>query len=30
MTGARQLRHGDWGGLCSVRDLRLAAVSVPA
>jgi len=29
-TGARKLRHGDWGGLCTVRDLRLAAVSVPA
>jgi len=28
-TGARRLRHGDWGGLCTVRDLRLAAVSVP-
>lgn len=29
-TGARKLRYGDWGGLCTVRDLRLAAISVPA
>lgn len=28
--GARKLRHGDWGGLCVLRDLRLAAVTVPS
>ena len=27
-TGARQMRRGEWGGLCTMRDLRLAPVSV--
>ena len=25
-TGARQMRFGDWGGLCTLRDLRLRPV----
>lgn len=29
-SGARAMRSGDWGGLCTMRDLRLEAVSVPA
>lgn len=29
-SGARAMRCGDWGGLCTMRDLRLEAVSVPA
>ena len=24
--GARKLRHGEWGGLCSARDLRQDAI----
>lgn len=28
-TGAREMRKGDWGGLCTMRDLRLEVVSVP-
>jgi hypothetical protein len=28
-TGARQMRYGDWGGLCTMRDLRLEPVSLP-
>lgn len=28
-TGARRMRHGDWGGLCTMRDLRLDVV-IPA
>jgi putative transposase len=28
-TGARAMRHGDWGGLCTMRDLRLKVVTVP-
>ena len=27
-TGARPLRHGEWGELCSMRDLRLTPVAV--
>jgi REP element-mobilizing transposase RayT len=27
--GARALRHGEWGGLCALRDLRLSVVTVP-
>ena len=26
-SGARPMRFGDWGGLCTLRDLRLAPVS---
>ncbi len=26
-SGSRPLRHGEWGGLCSVRDLRRAPIS---
>ena len=26
-TGAREMRYGDWMGLCTLRDLRLAPVS---
>lgn len=26
-TGARPMRFGEWGGLCSLRDLRLSPVS---
>ena len=25
--GARALRHGDWGGLCVLRDLRVEVIS---
>ena len=28
-TGARQMKKGDWGGLCTMRDLRLEVVSLP-
>lgn len=28
-TGARGMRKGEWGGLCTMRDLRLEVVSVP-
>lgn len=28
-SGARAMRHGQWGGLCTMRDLRLGAVTVP-
>ena len=27
-SGPRPLRHGDWGGLCSLRDLRRAPITV--
>ena len=27
-TGARAMRHAEWGGLCTMRDLRLDVVSV--
>ena len=27
-TGARPMRYADWGGLCTLRDLRLAPVSL--
>lgn len=27
--GARPMRHGDWRGLCSMRDLRIDAVKPP-
>jgi hypothetical protein len=27
-SGARPLRHGDWGGLCGLRDLRKNVVPV--
>ena len=27
VTGARPMRYADWGGLCTLRDLRLAPVS---
>jgi putative transposase len=26
-TGARPMKHGEWGGLCTMRDLRLQTVS---
>ena len=26
-SGARPMRYGDWGGLCTLRNLRLQAVS---
>ena len=29
-TGARRMRFGDWGGLCTLRDLRLTVVSAPS
>jgi len=29
-TGARGMKWGDWGGLCTARDLRLQVVSTPA
>ena len=28
-TGARELKRGHWGGLCTMRDLRLEVVTVP-
>ena len=28
-TGARAMRNGEWGGLCTMRDLRLQVISVP-
>ena len=28
-TGARQMKKGDWGGLCTMRGLRLEVVSLP-
>ena len=27
-TGARAMRRGDWGGLCTMRDLRMQVISV--
>lgn len=27
-TGARAMRYGDWGGLCTMRDLRQTVISV--
>ena len=29
-TGARAMKAGEWGGLCTMRDLRLEVVTVPA
>ena len=29
-SGARPMKFGEWLGLCTMRDLRLAPVSVPA
>lgn len=29
-TGARSMRNGEWGGLCTMRDLRLKVISIPA
>jgi putative transposase len=26
-TGAREMRHGDWGGVCTMRDLRVQVIS---
>lgn len=28
-TGARPMRRGQWGGLCTMRDLRLEVISLP-
>jgi REP element-mobilizing transposase RayT len=28
-SGARPMRYGEWGGLCTMRDLRLEPVSLP-
>ncbi len=28
-TGARPMKHGDWNGLCTLRNLRLAPISIP-
>ena len=28
-TGARPLRHGNWGGLCGLRDLRRNVIGAP-
>jgi len=28
-TGARSMRNGNWGDLCTMRDLRLRVISVP-
>ncbi len=28
-TGARPMKYGQWDGLCTIRDLRLAPVTVP-
>jgi REP element-mobilizing transposase RayT len=29
-TGARPMKHGNWGDLFTMRDLRLASISLPA
>ena len=29
-SGARPMKGGDWGGLCTARDLRLEVVTLPA
>ena len=29
-TGARAMKRSQWGGLCTMRDLRLEVVTVPA
>jgi hypothetical protein len=28
-TGARAMRFGDWGGLCTMRDLRRTVIAAP-
>ena len=28
-TGARPMRFGDWGGMCSLRDLRVNVIEPP-
>ena len=29
-TGARPMKHGNWGDLFTMRDLRLASISLPS
>ncbi len=29
-TGARRMKHGNWGDLFTMRDLRLASISLPS